>query len=109
MVNALPTAMNIWAEVENSQRCPVTIGQGRLWLVNFERDHSLAEVAWEQESENSHVIVLRGEELWYRYEQKGEDIIKGLSLTLRQGELFALLGGIGGGKTPSLMLVGVVY
>lgn len=42
--------------------------------------------------------------VWFRYEQHGPDIVKGLSLDVRQGELFALLGGNGAGKSTVLSL-----
>ena len=49
--------------------------------------------------------VLSAEEAWFRYEPQGPDVVRGLSLELRRGELLALLGGNGTGKSTSLRLL----
>lgn len=45
------------------------------------------------------------EEVWYGYDKGAPDVIKGLSLTVKQGEFLALLGSNGTGKTTSLKLL----
>ena len=49
--------------------------------------------------------MLRGRELWFKYDKDLPDVVKGLSLSLRKGEFLALLGGNGTGKTTSLKLL----
>lgn len=52
--------------------------------------------------------VLKGRELWFRYGQEQEDILRGTGLSLYSGELLCLLGGNGAGKTTLLkVLAGV--
>lgn len=46
--------------------------------------------------------VIRARELWFRYERKSEDILRSLDLTLYRGEILALLGGNGAGKSTFL-------
>lgn len=41
-------------------------------------------------------------EVWFRYEKQTPDVLRGLSLTVRQGEIFCVLGGNGSGKTTAL-------
>ena len=43
--------------------------------------------------------------LWFRYEKNGEDIIKGLNLKVKKGQIFAILGGNGTGKTTTILLL----
>ena len=49
--------------------------------------------------------VLEGKELWFRYEAKGKDVLRGLSLSVRRGELLSLLGGNGAGKSTLLRVL----
>ncbi len=49
--------------------------------------------------------VLTGEGLWFRYDGQTEDVVRGLDIQLRRGELLALLGGNGAGKSTTLGLL----
>ena len=46
--------------------------------------------------------VLRVRDGWFRYAQGGADVLRDFSLTLRPGELYALTGSNGSGKTTAL-------
>ena len=46
--------------------------------------------------------VLTVRDGWFRYAQNAPDVLRGFSLTLRPGELYALTGSNGGGKTTAL-------
>jgi ABC-type multidrug transport system ATPase subunit/uncharacterized membrane protein len=41
---------------------------------------------------------------WFRYEREGEDVLRGLSFAAYPGEIFAILGGNGAGKSTALAL-----
>ena len=50
-------------------------------------------------------VVLAAEDVWFKYEEKGPDVVRGLHMTVRQGEFVALLGGNGTGKSTTLRLL----
>ena len=52
--------------------------------------------------EKQQAVVLSAEELWFRYEKNGRDILKGCSISLEKGKVTALLGGNGAGKSTLL-------
>ena len=46
------------------------------------------------------------EDVWFKYEKEAPDIIKGLNFTANYGEVTAILGGNGTGKSTTLSLIG---
>ena len=49
--------------------------------------------------------IIHVRDLWFRYDRKGDDVIRGLDLDVREGELFAVMGGNGAGKSTLLKLI----
>lgn len=105
MFSAMPAPMRIWAAVENSSDCPITVAEGRKWLEEFLSSHTIGDVPQRDLPRPSNETVLTVTETWFRYERKLPDIIKGLSLTVKKGEILAILGGNGSGKTTLLRLL----
>lgn len=63
----------------------------------------------EIKSTQSDATVARIKGAWFRYLKEGPDILKGLELELKRGELHCLLGGNGTGKSTTLkILLGIL-
>lgn len=50
-------------------------------------------------------LAIRVKELYFRYDKHGRDVIKQLSLSIRKGECFGIMGGNGSGKSTILQLL----
>ena len=105
MFLAMPAAMQIWAAVKDQSDCPVTVREGRGWMRQFVAENRLQALPEEKIYTYPDKVMLEGKELWFRYEKDGKDIVKGLDLSVRQGEFLALMGGNGTGKTTSLKVL----
>lgn len=49
--------------------------------------------------------IISGKNICFRYERKGEDIIKNASMEIKRGEIYSLLGNNGSGKTTLLKIM----
>ena len=85
---------------------PLNVREGRQWL-----DHIMAGVPIKfdriqrRENINSSEIKLHIKDLWFRYERDSKDIIKRLDFEAYKGEILAIIGGNGTGKTTLLSIL----
>ena len=106
MFASMPTAMQIYAAVDNDLSCPVTVREGRDWLDAYAKTAPLKDVPAEVIPAPAATLpAAKLEEVWFRYEQDSPDIAKGLSLEVYPGQLLAILGGNGAGKSTTLSLL----
>lgn len=106
MIKALPTPMRVYFGVKNNEVCPLTVRDGKQWLDKMSKQKPLNENYIQDFTEkpfSDNAVVL--DDVWFRYEKNEPDIIKGLSLTVKKGEFYAILGGNGVGKTTTLSLI----
>ena len=105
MFYAMPAAMKIWSAVESDGMCPVNVRDGRNWLMKYAENHQLNKLYDENIPQNTGEIAIKCSDLWFKYEKDEPDVIRGLNLEVKKGELFAVLGGNGTGKSTTLKLL----
>ena len=104
MLSAMPCAMRVFASLKKDGASPVTVREGRRFLENFLNDHSPNKI--EKENKKTYgETVLKMKDVYFRYEKDSPDVIKALNLDIKKGELYAILGGNGSGKTTTLSLI----
>lgn len=102
---AMPSAMRIWSGVDPVPPCPVSVREGAAWLAQRFETQLPREIPLRCKSAVSDEAAAVLDEVWFRYEKQGPDVVKGLSLCVHKGELLAVLGGNGAGKTTMLKLL----
>ena len=105
MFLAMPAAMRIWAATDSKASCPISVCDGRNWLLDYAKSHELRSVPEEAKNAPETETVVSAREVWFKYEKDLPDVVKGLSLDLHKGKFLALLGGNGTGKTTTLKLL----
>ena len=107
MYDALPAPMRIFGAVENGWEGPVTVREGREWLAQYSKTHPLKAdlIPKAEESRQPAERVIEVKDAWFRYEKELPDVVKGFSVQIGKGELFAIVGGNGTGKTTALSLI----
>ncbi|MDR2420531.1 MAG: ATP-binding cassette domain-containing protein [Oscillospiraceae bacterium] len=120
MFLAMPTAMRVWAACAGGSgdpartgawggACPVTVRDGAKWLERMPLpapgggggEAAPRETGAER---TAAAPAVRFDDVWFKYEKNAPDVVKGLSCEAFCGELFAILGGNGTGKTTALSL-----
>ncbi len=85
----------------NQHQIPLTVKECRQWLATLPKVDT--QVHKEKVTSRNHEdIILTLQNVYFRYEKNGAPILKNLSLTIKRGDYFALVGGNGSGKTTAL-------
>jgi len=99
---AMPTPMRVWAACNGSDQCPLTIREGAQWLTSQDIDRSKLPKDTPLPFGKPAITL---DSVWFKYEKNLPDVVKGLSLKAHYGEITAILGGNGTGKTTALSLM----
>ena len=99
----LPAAARIWNGLQIACECPLTVREGRDFLDEYFSGITGSVPVSEQKNKNTPAIEANG--IWFRYEKDAPDILRGLSLSVYEGEIFSILGGNGSGKTTTLHIL----
>lgn len=108
MFLSMPAPMRIYAAVPNTQSCPITVRDGRLWLDKYASEHELVKRSADSDATDKRRVGVPSVELdgvWFKYEKYGPDVLRGLSVKAYRGEFLAIVGGNGVGKTTALSLI----
>jgi len=111
MFLAMPTAMRVWAAVAEGthgiESVPITVRDGARWLSQQKVGVRTLDTGSVNMSLSEPAIVV--DDIWFRYEKNLPDVVKGLSFKVHYGEITAILGGNGTGKTTTLLLAAGLY
>ena len=104
MFLAMPTATRIWGAVQFDFPCPVSVNDGKKFLKEYTSKKELKTFS-KKADRSFNEIKISANNLWFKYDKKLPDVLKGVNLTAHTGELLCILGGNGTGKTTLLKLI----
>ena len=112
IMTMLPTTVKLFMKVKGDSddvsKCPISIRDGRRWLGNYCRflniDNRISNTFSKEDSKEKD-ILLKLDNVWFKYEKDGKDIIKNLSLNIEEGEIFSIVGGNGTGKSTTISIM----
>ena len=87
---------------------PLTVREGRAWLADEVAafpPRRWALPAGEACDSASTRAAVELRDVWFRYERDGADVLRGTTLTVPEGSLFAVVGGNGTGKSTMLRAI----
>lgn len=111
MLAALPSPVQIYYGVNSTLPCPLTVREGRSWLSDEFAEKVIKvynlPIEVEYVEPEQPAIELKG--VWFRYEKELPDVLKGVDIKIKKGELAVVVGGNGTGKSTMLKSIcGVV-
>ena len=133
MFLSMPVPMLIYAGTDSALTCPLTVSEGRQWIREYTEEKGIKKEQIQQanqrlerqgeknENETAGFFghlkrqkentppAIQMKDVWFRYEKDSPDVIQDLSLEVKKGEFYALVGGNGTGKSTTLSLLGRVY
>lgn len=105
MMLSMPTPMRIWSSIGGDFACPLTISEGKSFLTEWSQNNKVYKLPQKDEKTFETSPCINLEDVWFRYDKNGADIVKGLSFKAYYGQLFCILGGNGTGKTTTMSLI----
>lgn len=133
MFLSMPVPMQIYAGTDSALTCPLTVSEGRQWIREYIEEKGIKKEKIQQanqrlekqgeknENETAGFFghlkrqkentppAIQMKDVWFRYEKDSPDVIQNLSLEVKKGEFYALVGGNGTGKSTTLSLLGRVH
>lgn len=104
LFSGFPTAARLWKALGAKGEAPVNVREGKTLMREICGEKTLPFTLPEKEASDA-PAVLAAKGLWFRFAKDGADVLKDLSLSLRQGEIFSILGANGVGKTTLLQVL----
>ena len=98
----LPTAARIFHMVGGEGEIPLSVREGQRFIGQFGNEIKALE---EESSDEKKDVVLSLKSIFFRYERNGADILRDLSLDVYGGEVFAVLGANGAGKSTMAAVI----
>ena len=107
MFPALPTPVRVFYDTGAQGVCPLTVREGRRWLSHAFADRQLKYIQSDESMEMNAAqnAALEMKDVWFRYEKNAPDILRGVSLSVPSGSLYAIVGGNGTGKSTLLKTI----
>ncbi len=104
MFAAMPTPVQVFYRAGGQGECPLTVREGRRWLNASITDpkHTCLPTAVTEKTASA---ALEVKNLWFRYERNGRDILRGVDFSVPKGEIHAIVGGNGAGKSTFLKAI----
>lgn len=104
IIEGMPVPVRIYRRFEaEDAACPVNVREARLFL--HRHCPNIIRHIEKKINFNKNPVAVRVSEAYFRYKRNSPDIVKSLNLAVKRGEIYAIVGGNGCGKTTLLSII----
>ena len=105
MFDAMPVPMRVFGALGTGREYPLNIRDGKKFLEEYAANRRLdANLIPKDTATAESTAAIEIKNAFFRYDKNLPDVIKGLNVTVNKGEIFAIVGGNGTGKSTALSL-----
>ncbi|MEA4815827.1 MAG: energy-coupling factor transporter ATPase [Lachnospiraceae bacterium] len=105
---SMTSSMRI-AAMLGADSLPVSIREGKEFIRSLAGGSRLISKAKPVYKEKKEELSVSVENIWFRYEKNGANVLKGVYFKAYKGKISAVLGGNGAGKTTLLSVISGIY
>lgn len=103
LFSGFPSAARIWNGLSTQCECPITVKEGKDFLdTAFPNAAGGVEDKSQTTDQAKNDPAIKASGVWFRYSKNSHDVLKDMSISVDEGEIFCILGGNGSGKTTTL-------
>ena len=88
-------------DMRKNSRLPLDVCEGRSYIENYFGNAIRSESVTDAEAPEGE-YALEFKEVYLKYTKDGSDVLRGMDLRVRKGEIFCILGGNGAGKSTAV-------
>ena len=102
LLDAMPGAVRLFHQLNAEGNCPITVRDGR----RFVREYYLNDIRRTERTapDRNPESAISFRNVFFRYGRENPDVLQGMNLDVRRGEIFCFLGANGSGKSTLLKL-----
>ncbi|MBQ5318502.1 MAG: ATP-binding cassette domain-containing protein [Oscillospiraceae bacterium] len=100
LLRGMPAAVRLFHAVDGRGKCPLDIRDGRHFIETNFGNRITALPKTEYACSEKPAMCFK--DVYFRYDRNYPDVLRGLSFTVYENEIFCILGGNGSGKTTAL-------
>lgn len=111
IIKLMPVPTQVFKQCHGKGQVPMSVAQGRKWLGKCEikSGNSFQNFMETSEKSETNENAISCRHVWFRYGKQEKDILQDLNVEIKKGEIFAILGGNGTGKTTTMSLLCGIY
>ncbi len=102
---SLPSEVKVHEYADGKSKSPLSVSEGRKWLEEFALAKKLNEIKIEPYQKRNEKPIAELKNVWFRYGRNEPDILRGVNLEIYAGEILAVIGGNGAGKSTMLSVM----